>query len=60
MTAEQLLDWTNANCVKLRIVGPITKRLACGDVGIGGMAEVDEITAAAAAAARAIQVNDRS
>ena len=29
----------------VRIVGPITKGLACGDVGVGAMAEVDEIAA---------------
>jgi phosphopantothenoylcysteine decarboxylase len=33
----------------VRIVGPITKGLACGDVGIGAMAEVDEIVAEVAA-----------
>lgn len=28
-----------------QIVGPISKRLACGDIGIGGMASVEEIAA---------------
>ncbi|KPA83170.1 hypothetical protein ABB37_02865 [Leptomonas pyrrhocoris] len=28
-----------------QIVGPISKRLACGDIGIGGMATVEEIAA---------------
>jgi len=51
LTAEQLIDWINANSTKLRIVGPVTKRLACGDVGIGAMAEVDEIVAAVVATA---------
>jgi phosphopantothenoylcysteine decarboxylase len=45
LNAEQLIEWTNAHCVKLRIVGPITKQLACGDVGVGAMAEVDEVVA---------------
>ena len=27
----------------IRVVGPIAKRLACGDVGLGAMAEVDRI-----------------
>jgi phosphopantothenoylcysteine decarboxylase len=39
----------NAN---VRIVGPITKGLACGDVGAGAMAEVDEIVASVEASAR--------
>jgi phosphopantothenoylcysteine decarboxylase len=51
LPAEQLCEWINANVSGLRIVGPITKRLACGDVGIGAMAEVDEIAAAVRAAA---------
>jgi phosphopantothenoylcysteine decarboxylase len=32
-----------ANNANVQIVGPITKGLACGDFGIGAMAEVDEI-----------------
>ncbi|HEY1380050.1 MAG TPA: flavoprotein [Gemmataceae bacterium] len=47
---EALIDWINANAATLRIVGPITKRLACGDVGVGAMAEVDAIVAAVSAA----------
>jgi phosphopantothenoylcysteine decarboxylase len=43
LSAEQLIEWINANAGTLRIVGPITKRLACGDVGVGAMAEVEEI-----------------
>lgn len=46
LAAEQLLDWMNANSQRLRVVGPITKRLACGDVGVGAMAEVDAVVAA--------------
>jgi phosphopantothenoylcysteine decarboxylase len=46
LSAEQLIEWTNANAGMLRIVGPITKRLACGDIGVGAMADVDEIVAA--------------
>ena len=30
----------------IRVVGPVSKRLACGDVGIGAMAEVDQVLAA--------------
>jgi len=46
LSADALLDWINAHAKKLRIVGPITKRLACGDVGVGAMAEVEAIAAA--------------
>jgi phosphopantothenoylcysteine decarboxylase len=45
LPAEKLIEWVNTNAAKLRIVGPITKQLACGDVGVGAMAEVDEIAA---------------
>src|SRR5262249_1864877 len=44
--AETLIEWTNANTPRLRIVAPISKRLACGDVGPGAMAEVEGIVAA--------------
>ena len=40
---EELLDWINKSCPKLHIVPPVSKRLACGDVGVGAMAEVSEI-----------------
>jgi phosphopantothenoylcysteine decarboxylase len=40
---EQLMDWINQTCPKLRIVPPVSKRLACGDVGVGAMAAVPEI-----------------
>jgi phosphopantothenoylcysteine decarboxylase len=43
---EALLDWINRKCPKLHIVPPVTKRLACGDVGVGAMAEVGEIVKA--------------
>jgi phosphopantothenoylcysteine decarboxylase len=35
-----------AHAPRLRLVGPIVKRLACGDEGRGGMAEVSEVVAA--------------
>jgi phosphopantothenoylcysteine decarboxylase len=40
---EQLVGWLNGHCPRLRIVGPISKQLACGDIGVGGMSEVPEI-----------------
>jgi phosphopantothenoylcysteine decarboxylase len=49
---EQFMDWTNQNCPKLRIVPPVSKRLACGDVGVGAMASVQEIVSAVAEIAK--------
>jgi phosphopantothenoylcysteine decarboxylase len=43
---EQIVEIINRYCPYLRIVGPVSKRLACGDEGMGGMAEVEEILAA--------------
>ncbi len=43
---QELIDWINAHAAALRVVGPITKQLACGDVGVGAMAEVEAIVAA--------------
>jgi phosphopantothenoylcysteine decarboxylase len=40
---EALVGWINEHCPKLRIVHPQSKRLACGDVGMGGLAELDDI-----------------
>jgi phosphopantothenoylcysteine decarboxylase len=42
-TAEELTAWINGRRGTMRIVGPIEKRLACGDIGIGGMSEVPNI-----------------
>lgn len=33
----------NRTCPRLRIIPPVSKRLACGDEGVGGMAAVDDI-----------------
>jgi phosphopantothenoylcysteine decarboxylase len=42
-----LIAQINDRARTLRIVSPVAKRLACGDAGIGGLAEVAEIVAAA-------------
>ena len=42
----QLIAQINDRSKTLRIVPPITKELACGDVGVGGLAEVANIVAA--------------
>jgi phosphopantothenoylcysteine decarboxylase len=41
---DDLPDWINAHCPHLRIAAPVNKRLACDDVGVGAMAEVETIT----------------
>lgn len=45
---EATLAQINARCKTFRIVGPQTKALACGDVGVGAMAEVADVVAAVA------------
>jgi phosphopantothenoylcysteine decarboxylase len=50
LTLDDLPAWINAHCPRLRVVAPISKRLACGDVGVGALAPVEEIAAAVAAA----------
>ena len=43
---EGAIAWINRVASRLRIVPPQNKRLACGDVGVGAMAEVAELVAA--------------
>lgn len=40
---DQLIDWINSQDLGVRIVEPIEKNLACGEIGMGAMAEVDAI-----------------
>ena len=40
------IRWINEHCPTLHIVPPQIKRLACGDVGQGGLADVETIVAA--------------
>jgi phosphopantothenoylcysteine decarboxylase len=42
---DGLVAWINTNCPRLCVVAPQSRRLACGDVGIGAMAEPAEIVA---------------
>ena len=42
----QLIAQINDRSKTLRIVPPVTKALACGDVGVGALAEVGDIVAA--------------
>jgi phosphopantothenoylcysteine decarboxylase len=43
---EELIKRINEFCPKLHVVPPISKALACGDVGVGAMAEVPAVAAA--------------
>jgi phosphopantothenoylcysteine decarboxylase len=43
---EDLADWINAHCPRLRVLQPESRRLACDDVGVGAMASLDVIVAA--------------
>jgi phosphopantothenoylcysteine decarboxylase len=47
LDAEALCAAINQRCPKLRVVPPVTKRLACGDEGIGGIGSVQAIVLAA-------------
>jgi phosphopantothenoylcysteine decarboxylase len=49
-TPESVVDWINKNGKSLRVVPPVSKRLACGDVGVGALAPLVEIGAAVQAA----------
>jgi phosphopantothenoylcysteine decarboxylase len=46
---SQLIAQINDRSKTLRIVPPVRKTLACGDVGVGGLAEVSDIVAAVTA-----------
>jgi phosphopantothenoylcysteine decarboxylase len=45
LSPEAAIQWVNdpTRQIHLRIVPPISKKLACGDVGIGALAELDQI-----------------
>jgi phosphopantothenoylcysteine decarboxylase len=53
--ADALIEWINATASRLHIVTPISKRLACGDVGPGAMADVEEIVDAVTASSPTAQ-----
>ena len=40
---EEIIDGINRTHTRLRIVPPQSKKLACGDVGVGGIAENADI-----------------
>ena len=43
---EAIVEWINETASGLRVVAPASKRLACGDVGVGALAPPEEIVAA--------------
>ena len=45
---DDLPEWINRHCPRLRVVGPESRQLACGDVGMGAMGAVERIVAAVA------------
>ncbi len=42
-SADELVAWINQHGRTLAVIGPISKKLACGDVGMGAMAEVNDL-----------------
>jgi phosphopantothenoylcysteine decarboxylase len=46
LTDAQLVAQINDRSKTLRVVPPVEKELACGDVGVGGLADVADIVAA--------------
>jgi phosphopantothenoylcysteine decarboxylase len=55
-----IIDWLNGACPGLHVVAPQSKRLFCGDVGDGALAEVTDIVAAVnARSSRLPQINLR-
>jgi phosphopantothenoylcysteine decarboxylase len=45
---DELCDWINAHCPRLRVLDPESRRLACNDVGVGAMAAIERIVSAVA------------
>jgi phosphopantothenoylcysteine decarboxylase len=43
---DELVEYLNTHCARLRLVPPQSKRLACADVGVGAMASLDAILTA--------------
>jgi phosphopantothenoylcysteine decarboxylase len=45
LSAGDLVTAINETCPHLRVIGPVSKRLACGDEGVGGMSDLPSIVA---------------
>lgn len=48
MELDAIIELLNHACTRLHVVTPQSKRLFCGDVGVGAMAEITDIVAAVA------------
>jgi phosphopantothenoylcysteine decarboxylase len=46
---EAIVEWINGTAGRLRVMAPASKRLACGDVGVGALAAPEEIVATVSA-----------
>lgn len=46
LSEDDLLPLMNDRCKGLRVVPPVSKELACGDIGVGAMGSVADIVAA--------------
>ena len=40
---DTLIETINHGCPNLKVIGPVSKVLACGDEGMGGMASVETL-----------------
>jgi phosphopantothenoylcysteine decarboxylase len=40
---DGVVAWINEHAARLRVVPPRSKELACGDIGVGAMADLDEL-----------------
>ena len=49
LALDEVVAWINGACPRLRLVAPQSKRLACGDVGVGALADLPDIVAAVGA-----------
>ncbi len=45
MREDELVDWINGHASRLRIAAPESRRLACGDMGVGALANLDALVA---------------
>ena len=43
MREDDLVDWINAHCPRLHVAAPESRRLACGDIGVGALADPDAL-----------------
>jgi phosphopantothenoylcysteine decarboxylase len=50
MPLDDLADWIGEHSTRLCVLAPESRRLACGDVGVGAMATLERIVAAVAGA----------